>query len=125
MKKNEQNDIVKKYKEDVDKYEHLKRKRLINAKESKTLELLEAFKERLFNAKNKAPEDEEKESTEEKTKTELEKILTHKLDLDEDIRQKVIDANIKDADRYDIFDPRNVINKRKRGEYNESKPSKR
>jgi peptidyl-prolyl cis-trans isomerase SDCCAG10 len=120
MKRNEYNDVVKKYKEDIDKYEHLKRKRLMNAKESKTLELLEAFKERLFNAKNKPEEDEEVDKiSNDQTKTELETILTHKLDVDEEIKQKVIDANIKEADRYDIFDPRNVINKRKRGEYNE------
>ena len=51
-------------------------------------------------------------------------ILTHKFDLDEEIKQKVIDANIKDSDRYDIFDPRNVLNKRKREEIGKVKPTK-
>lgn len=127
MKMNEETEIVKKYKEDIDKYEHLKRKKLMNAKESKTLELLESFRERLFNAKNKQPEESTEAAevvVETKSHNEFETILTHKLDLDEEIKQKVIDANVRDADRYDIFDPRNVLNKRKRETGTSKEPSK-
>lgn len=124
MKHEEEIEVVKKYKEDIDKYEHLKRKKLMNAKENKTLELLNSFRERLFNAKQKTEETETEEVDEkpvEATSTsnitvrdDLEAILTHKFDLDEEIKQKVIDANIRDNDRYDIYDPRNSLNKRKR-----------
>jgi peptidyl-prolyl cis-trans isomerase SDCCAG10 len=127
QKQEEQFDIVKKYKEDIDKYEHLKRKKLMDAKESKTLELLESFRERLFNAKNKVDENADKvESVEvvSKPTDEFDVILTHKLEIDEEIKQKVIDANIRDNDRYDIFDPRNVLNKRKRDEVKETSKDK-
>lgn len=102
---------MKTYKEDIDKYEHLKRKKLMNAKENKTIELLNSFRERLFNAKSNV--DEEKEA-EPNTSNDLDRILAHKLDVDEDIHQKVIDANVQELDRYDIYDPRNTLNKRKR-----------
>ena len=51
-----------------------------------------------------------------KLDNEEESILTHKLELDEEVKKKVIDANIADHDRYDIYDPRNPLNKRKREE---------
>lgn len=43
-------------------------------------------------------------------------IWTHKLEIDDEIKQKVIDANVADNDRWDIYDPRNPLNKRKREE---------
>lgn len=43
-------------------------------------------------------------------------IWTHKLQIDDEIKQKVIDANVADNDRWDIYDPRNPLNKRKREE---------
>lgn len=49
----------------------------------------------------------------------LTSLLTHKLDIDDEIRTKVIDANVADNERYDIFDPRNPMNKRKREESRE------
>jgi hypothetical protein len=94
--------------------------------------MLQAFRERLFKAKKEdgldegsntgatndddAEEQNKNETTQEKTK---ESIWTHKLEIEEDIKQKVIDANIADHDRYDIFDPRNPLNKRKREESKE------
>ena len=39
--------------------------------------------------------------------------MNHRLSFDEQ-RKKVIDANIKDLDRYEIFDPRNPLTKRRR-----------
>lgn len=98
----------------------------------KTLELLNAFRDRLFKAKtSEAKKNEEVESnTGEETETEksvetsagvepadsFSSLLTHKLEIDEEIRMKVIDANIADNERYDIYDPRNPLNKRKREE---------
>jgi peptidyl-prolyl cis-trans isomerase SDCCAG10 len=116
-RKTEETEIVKKYKEDVDKYVHLKRKKLMSQKESKTLELLNSFRERLFTAKQQAENVETVEAeteTAEKNPDSLYSILTHKLEVDEEIQQKVKDANILDNERYSIYDPRNTLNKRKR-----------
>ena len=87
--------------------------------------MLNAFKERLFKAKKL--ETSEDEATDPETKplsapaeaSSLDSILTHRLEMDEEIRRKVIDANIADHDRYDISDPRNPLNKRKREESKE------
>ena len=38
--------------------------------------------------------------------------------------KKVIDANVTDSDRYEIFDPRNPMNKRRREKGNDSKTKK-
>ncbi|RNA39462.1 peptidyl-prolyl cis-trans isomerase CWC27 -like protein [Brachionus plicatilis] len=120
--KETETEVFKQYKEDVRKYEHLKKKKLKSGKEDKTIELLKAFKERMFKAKqeNKDSENEELNGEEsgykEPEKAEVETILTHRLDVDEEIKRKVIDANIADHERYDIYDPRNPLNKRKRDE---------
>lgn len=128
-KYDEEIDVIKTYKEDVVKYEHLKRKKLMKASESKTLDLLNSFRERLFNAKNKFQDDEQDEDSEKKEEkkpeekqvdkpmSDLDRVLAHKLDVDEEIRKKVIDANIADNDRFDIYDPRNALNKRKRSKH--------
>ena len=85
--------------------------------------MLNAFRERLFKAKTSNDSGEEKtdENENEKSKTETddkqeESIFNHRLEVDEEIKQKVIDANVADNERYDIFDPRNPLNKRKREE---------
>ena len=75
-----------------------------------TLELLNAFRERLFKAKDvdkekEASTDEEakdkKEENVDSDKTDsLKAILTHKLEVDDEIKQKVIDANVADNERY-------------------------
>lgn len=59
------------------------------------------------------------ETTVDKTESEAAapgSIWTHKLQIDDEIKQKVIDANVADNDRWDIYDPRNPLNKRKREE---------
>lgn len=118
-------EVFKEYKEDVKKYEHLKNRKMKSGKEDKTIELLKAFKERMFKAKyeNIDPDTEKSEIEKECSKVQeieqTETILTHRLDVDEEIKRKVIDANIADHERYDIYDPRNPLNKRKRGECQE------
>ena len=68
---------------------------------------MNAFRERLFKAKDvdkekEAPDDEEaKEENVNTTKADSFKaILTHKLEVDDEIKQKVIDANVADNERY-------------------------
>jgi peptidyl-prolyl cis-trans isomerase SDCCAG10 len=115
-------EVVLKYKEEIDKYEHLKKqttkKTAKSAKEEKTLELLAAFRDRLFKAKEQSSNDQDPseqldKSLSEQTVDPLDSILKHRLELTEEIKQKVIDANLADNDRYDIYDPRNPLNKRK------------
>lgn len=106
-----ESEVFKQYKEDVEKYQHLKNRKLKSAKEDKTLEMLNAFKERLFKAKETTHNEETQDE-----KAGFQEILTHRLDVDDEIKTKVIDANIADNERYDIYDPRNPLNKRKREE---------
>ena len=99
------------------------------------MELLNAFRNKLFKAKEtelshdnqEAAKTSSTEDTETKKDTNeaasgavasasFESLLTHKLDIDDEIRMKVIDANVADNERYDIYDPRNPLNKRKRDE---------
>lgn len=41
--------------------------------------------------------------------------MTHKLIFeDEERKRKVIDANVQELDRYEIYDPRNPLTKRRR-----------
>jgi peptidyl-prolyl cis-trans isomerase SDCCAG10 len=46
--------------------------------------------------------------------------MSHKLEFEEKNR-KVLDANVSESDRYEIYDPRNPINQRRRGADKESK----
>ncbi|XP_031569109.1 spliceosome-associated protein CWC27 homolog [Actinia tenebrosa] len=51
--------------------------------------------------------------------------MTHVLHCEEGMKQKVKDANIQDEDTYEIFDPRNPINKRRREASKEAMKGKR
>lgn len=127
--KKQEEEVVLEYKHDVEKYEHLRTKKLKKEKEDKTLELLNSFRERLFKAKQSEPTDSDEKSSKEgeaatsaasvEPSGSFTSLLTHKLDIDEEIRMKVIDANVADHERYDIYDPRNPLNKRKRDESRE------
>ncbi|XP_064624646.1 spliceosome-associated protein CWC27 homolog [Lineus longissimus] len=105
-----------------------------SAREEQTLALLAKFQAKLHTAAEEASEepDEADEVEDKERKKEGEQSdedadvdltgtawLAHKLRFDEG-PNKVLDANIHDVDRYEIFDPRNPINKRKR---EASKPS--
>lgn len=132
--KKEEKLIVKEYKEDVEKYDHLRKgkvdqsKKSKKNKEDKTLELMNSFRAKLFQAKKNEEETENTESNEDKNENKeeqtekdeensLEKnpnsLWTHRLEVDDDIKQKVVDANVADNDRWAIYDPRNPMNKRK------------
>jgi peptidyl-prolyl cis-trans isomerase SDCCAG10 len=86
--------------------------------------MLSAFRERLFKAKKVDKNDSEDEEHSQKAENDEAKeenqsdvaLFTHRLEVDDEIKQKVIDANVADNDRYAIFDPRNPLNKRKREE---------
>lgn len=51
--------------------------------------------------------------------------MSHALQCEEGVKQKVKDANVQDEDTYEIFDPRNPINKRRREASKEAMKGKR
>lgn len=83
-------------------------------REQFTLELLAKFKQRLQQAKEVEQQNALK-ATEEKEE-DGEKWLSHELHFKDDAPVLAKDANTKDDDWFEIYDPRNPLNKRRRGE---------
>lgn len=101
------------YLEGRKKYEELrkqKRKKGSN-REEQTLALLESFKSKLSSAITDSPEEDMEQLAEDDDKG----WLGHVLQFDEQTR-KVKDANMQDEDTFEIYDPRNPVNKRRREE---------
>lgn len=104
----------------------------INFREQQTLELLNRFKAKLENAK-KVGSNETTKSTDNKRKEQNDgdedeglnddTWLSHTLQFEVQGEILAKDASTKKDDWYDVYDPRNPINKRKRGE--EDRHSKR
>ncbi|XP_051907811.1 spliceosome-associated protein CWC27 homolog isoform X3 [Hippocampus zosterae] len=108
-------EAVAEYLEERKKYEERrkdKRKRG-SGREEQTMELLNRFKSKLSTAISEAPEEEEEE--EELAEDDDKGWLGHVLQFDEQSR-KVKDANMQDEDTFEIYDPRNPVNKRRREE---------
>lgn len=101
------------YLEGRKKYEDLrkqKRKKGSN-REEQTLALLESFKSKLSSAISDSPEEDLEQLAEDDDKG----WMGHVLQFDEQTR-KVKDANMQDEDTFEIYDPRNPVNKRRREE---------
>uniref|UniRef100_A0A1A8IIC3 Spliceosome-associated protein CWC27 homolog n=1 Tax=Nothobranchius kuhntae TaxID=321403 RepID=A0A1A8IIC3_NOTKU len=108
-------EAVAEYLEERKKYEDLrkeKRKRS-NNREEQTLALLNNFKSKLSSAITEGPEEEE--DVEELAEDDDRGWMAHVLQFDEQTR-KVKDANMQDEDTFEIYDPRNPVNKRRREE---------
>ncbi|XP_044030424.1 spliceosome-associated protein CWC27 homolog [Siniperca chuatsi] len=106
-------EAVAEYLEGRKKYEELrkqKRKKGSN-REEQTLALLNRFKSKLSSAITEAPEEDVEELAEDDDKG----WMAHVLQFDEQTR-KVKDANMQDEDTFEIYDPRNPVNKRRREE---------
>uniref|UniRef100_A0A8C6T2N2 Spliceosome-associated protein CWC27 homolog n=1 Tax=Neogobius melanostomus TaxID=47308 RepID=A0A8C6T2N2_9GOBI len=84
--------------------------RLCNTKLN-TLALLQSFKSKLSSAITDSPEEDMEQLAEDDDKG----WLGHVLQFDEQTR-KVKDANMQDEDTFEIYDPRNPVNKRRREE---------
>uniref|UniRef100_A0A671MMC3 Spliceosome-associated protein CWC27 homolog n=1 Tax=Sinocyclocheilus anshuiensis TaxID=1608454 RepID=A0A671MMC3_9TELE len=80
----------------------------------KTLALLERFKSKLSSAISETPSVPE-EDVEELGEDDDKGWMAHVLQFDEQTR-KVKDANMQDEDTFEIYDPRNPVNKRRREE---------
>ncbi|KAM3600199.1 uncharacterized protein V6R79_019365 [Siganus canaliculatus] len=108
-------EAVAEYLEDRKKYEGLKKQKRGKgtSREEQTLALLNRFKNKLSSAITDAPEEEEKE--EELEDDDDKGWMAHVLQFDEQTR-KVKDANMHDEDTFEIYDPRNPVNKRRREE---------
>ncbi|CAH0550080.1 unnamed protein product [Brassicogethes aeneus] len=115
----EKSETFKEYKTEYDKYAE-KKKTLPKkgaGREQFTLQLLEKFKKKLHNAKEQLEEQPEEEKKEdEEDIDEEENWLSHKLHFKDDDPILAKDANTKDDDWFEIYDPRNPLNKRRRGE---------
>uniref|UniRef100_A0A1A8GKA1 Spliceosome-associated protein CWC27 homolog n=1 Tax=Nothobranchius korthausae TaxID=1143690 RepID=A0A1A8GKA1_9TELE len=108
-------EAVAEYLEERKKYEDLrkeKRKRS-NNREEQTLALLNNFKSKLSSAITEGPEEEE--DVEELAEDDDRGWMAHVLQFDEQTR-KVKDATMQDEDTFEIYDPRNPVNKRRREE---------
>ncbi|XP_068190621.1 spliceosome-associated protein CWC27 homolog [Antennarius striatus] len=107
------NEAVAEYLEGRKKYEELrkqKRSRTSN-REEQTLALLNQFKTKLSSAISEAPEEDVEDLGEDDDRG----WMGHVLQFDEQTR-KVKDANMQDEDTFEIYDPRNPVNKRRREE---------
>ncbi|KAI5620108.1 peptidyl-prolyl cis-trans isomerase CWC27-like isoform X1 [Silurus asotus] len=109
------NEAVSEYLESKKKYEEMRTQKLKkgSGREAQTLALLDRFKSKLSSAICETPEtpDDEEELGEDDDKG----WMAHVLQFDEQSR-KVKDANMQDEDTFEIYDPRNPVNKRRREE---------
>ncbi|KAJ4926534.1 hypothetical protein JOQ06_008707 [Pogonophryne albipinna] len=108
------NEAVAEYMEGRKKYEDQRKQKLKkgSVREQQTLELLNRFKSKLSSAiTTDAPEEDVEELAEDDDKG----WMGHVLQFDEQSR-KVKDATMQDEDTFEIHDPRNPVNKRRREE---------
>ncbi|XP_058474159.1 spliceosome-associated protein CWC27 homolog [Solea solea] len=107
------NEAVAEYLEGRKKYEEMRKQKLKkgSTREQQTLALLSSFKSKLSSAITDTPE----ENLEELAEDEDTGWMGHVLQFDEQSR-KVKDANMQDEDTFEIYDPRNPVNKRRREE---------
>uniref|UniRef100_A0A8C7DUH8 Peptidyl-prolyl cis-trans isomerase CWC27 homolog n=1 Tax=Naja naja TaxID=35670 RepID=A0A8C7DUH8_NAJNA len=107
------NSIVAEYLEEKKKYEELRKQQSKKgtSREEQTLALLDRFKSKLNQAISETPEVEVPEPEVEND----EGWMSHVLHF-EDKTRKVKDASMQDEDTFEIYDPRNPVNKRRREE---------
>nr|XP_019937085.1 PREDICTED: peptidyl-prolyl cis-trans isomerase CWC27 homolog isoform X2 [Paralichthys olivaceus] len=108
------NEAVAEYLEGRKKYDDLKKQKPKKGsnREAETLALLNRFKTKLSSAITEAPVDDD---VEELAEDDDKGWMAHVLQFDEQSR-KVKDANMQDEDTFEIYDPRNPVNKRRREE---------
>lgn len=108
-------EAVAEYLEERKKYDELRKKKQKKGsnREEQTLALLNSFKSKLSSAITEGPDEEE--DVEELAEDEDTGWMAHVLQFDEQSR-KVKDANMQDEDTFEIYDPRNPVNKRRREE---------
>ncbi|XP_045855839.1 spliceosome-associated protein CWC27 homolog isoform X2 [Meles meles] len=106
-------DAVAEYRREKQKYEALRKQQAKKgtSREDQTLALLNQFKSKLTQAIAETPENDVSEAEVEDD----EGWMSHVLQF-EDKTRKVKDASMQDSDTFEIYDPRNPVNKRRREE---------
>ncbi|KAK3611962.1 hypothetical protein CHS0354_011620 [Potamilus streckersoni] len=121
------NDALAEYQKETQKYKDMRNQQAKKGpeREEMTLNLLAKFQAKLHAAKSLVEEEkaETKDGEEEEDDGDL-SWMRHKLTFEEH-NKKVIDANINDLDRYEIYDPRNPLTKRRREASKQSMKDKR
>lgn len=122
------------FKKERQKYKALRKQQGTKGtnREDITLAILDKFKTKLQSARSLAgdyDDEEEEEKIPEEEEEEEEDVndmswMNHKLRF-EDNRKKVLDANVHDVDRYEIYDPRNPLTKRRREASKQSMKNRR
>ncbi|XP_013114732.1 spliceosome-associated protein CWC27 homolog [Stomoxys calcitrans] len=121
----ENNELIKNFIEEKEKYESLKTKvpKKGTSREDFTLSLLSKFRSKLDALKQQREDNEDEDQITNKTDDNLiekeiqgDDWLRHTLRFQEDVPVLAKDASTKSDDWYDVYDPRNPLNKRKRKE---------
>ncbi|XP_053621240.1 spliceosome-associated protein CWC27 homolog isoform X2 [Plodia interpunctella] len=125
-KMEEDNEMYKQYVEEQERYKKMKEKvpKKGTARENFTLELLAKFKNKLHAIKEKAQTEGETETKDEEEDINTDNWLGHTLKFEDKGAVLAKDASTKGDDWFDIYDPRNPINKRKREKKGERKNKK-
>ncbi|XP_073836105.1 spliceosome-associated protein CWC27 homolog isoform X2 [Musca autumnalis] len=129
------NELIKSFIEEKEKYESLKAKipKKGSTREDFTLSLLSKFRSKLDALKQKREEHENEDHEDEATTNKVDDTivekeiqgddwLCHILKFQEDVPVLAKDASTKGDDWYDVYDPRNPLNKRKRKEATGGRP---
>ncbi|KAL0279041.1 UNVERIFIED_CONTAM: hypothetical protein PYX00_000685 [Menopon gallinae] len=115
------NEYISEYNSNLDKYASKQKEIPLkgSSREDYTMSLLAKFQEKLASVKNahQTDSDNEKDETDDNPDVDDEtddKWLAHKLVFEDNTPVLAKDANLKSDDWFDIMDPRNAINKRRR-----------
>ncbi|XP_012256363.2 spliceosome-associated protein CWC27 homolog [Athalia rosae] len=121
QEKEKKSSVLREYIETQEKYKEAKSKlpQKGRSREDFTLQLLQKFRTKLHTVKEHAEEangDVEKKDTDNEDELDDEKWMSHRLRFEEKTPVLAKDASTKDDDWFEIYDPRNPLNKRRRGE---------
>ncbi|XP_050510630.1 spliceosome-associated protein CWC27 homolog [Diabrotica virgifera virgifera] len=119
-------EVVREYKEEYNTYKVRKEKlpQKGSDREKFTLALLDKFKKKLHTAKEKE-QNKDEEKPEENEEDDERSWLSHNLKFEDDTPILAKDANTKDDDWFEIYDPRHPLAKRRRGEGDGSSRAKK
>lgn len=117
VEKEQQNEMMKDYLSEKEKYTKLRElPKKGSSREQFTLSLLNKFKAKLDSAKEARPTDKDSTKTSNDDDITDDNWLSHELHFVEQGAILAKDAATKQDDWYDVYDPRNPINKRRRGD---------
>jgi peptidyl-prolyl cis-trans isomerase SDCCAG10 len=112
------NDMLKAYHDEKEKYFSQKKPvpKKGSAREEATMKLLEKFKSKLHSVMETGEELQARSGGDNEEDVEDDRWMAHTLKFQSDDPVLAKDASTKDDEWFDIYDPRNPVNKRRRGE---------